>query len=176
MQSLSLMAISKLKRWFLDRSPLSSTSDSIDKLSLPFKTHLIISPIESVHDIQSVDRFISMKAEQNISIDCLFFSTDKSLVHENLIDIKMVKWTGEPKCQLSQDVLNKNYDLVYLPSFNFPITIEYIMKNIKARMKAGYYSKSTERYLDLMLETNFVSLGDVLTEIDVLIHNLKNYE
>jgi hypothetical protein len=97
----------------------------------------------------------------------------KNIIHDQLIDAKNKKWTGELKCSASQAFLEKNYDIIYLPTKTLSFEIEYLLRKSSAIKRVGIYHPDTQSFLDFSIDSTQTNLNKLMIEIDEVRQKLK---
>ncbi len=168
------MALSRLKRWIFNNSAAALKSNDKDKLRLDLSKVAIIANVKDEDEIREIRFFIAKKESTNISVSCLLYPDIKNLKGDDIIDLKDVKWTGEPKCEKTKAFLGKDYDILYVATKKLGLTLEYVLKATKANIKVGPYTTETAHYLDLSSDTKHNDIKTILLEIDDILKKLLN--
>jgi hypothetical protein len=167
------MLFSKLKKYFLNRVNLYA-SEAKDKLQVIDQKIGILALITAPDQMDQVLRFVSVKQHEGKQVDFLFYSEDKSLVHEKLFTQKSIKWNGKIESEIVSDFLANDFDILYVPTSSEPMEMQYILKKTKCKIRVGIYQRLKENYLDLYLDTPETNLNSIIQELDNLRNNLKN--
>jgi hypothetical protein len=166
------MAISKIKRWILDKNTASKRLDSGDKLRLNLSNIALVAQVSSEEDIVALSAFINDKERRGNTVSCLLISSNKDLKSEYILDQKNIKWTGEPKGEKVSSFLSKQYDILYCPTKKMDIPLEHLVKKAMAIIKVGVHSTEILPYMDICADTKHQNLYEILNEIDLILNKL----
>lgn len=166
------MAISKLRRWIFDNNTTPFVGADKDKLSLKLNKVALIANIKEGKQITDIEAFAQRQIEQGKVVSILLYSEIKDLENEFLINRKLIKWTGEPICNTTKLLLTDDFDILYIASKDLGLTLEYIVKKIKAKIKVGPQSVDTKPYLDISIDTDHNDAKRILYETEEILNKL----
>ncbi len=85
-------------------------------------------------------------------------------------DKKDLNWYGAPKNNYIKEFINKEFDIIIDLTLEEVYVLQYIVALSKSKLKVGRFSKSTEKYYDLMIKNDNNTLSDEY--IDQILHYL----
>ncbi len=88
-------------------------------------------------------------------------------------DKKDLNWYGAPKNDYIKEFIDKEFDIIIDLTLEEVYALQYIVALSKSKLKVGRFSKSMEKYYDLMIKNNNDILSDeyidqILYYLDIL--------
>jgi hypothetical protein len=88
-------------------------------------------------------------------------------------DKKDLNWYGAPNNDYIKEFINKEFDIIIDLTLEDVYVLQYIVALSKSKLKVGRFSKSMEKYYDLMIKNNNNTLSDeyidqILYYLDIL--------
>ena len=159
------MAISKLKKWFLNKEPLKVDTFRGDRLDRKFGRIGLVAHVDTNDEIETIVSFYSELVDNNQEVSCILFTNKKDLQHDFLIKKSDVNWIGKPFGPQVESFLSKEYDQIWFTTYAFSIPILYIIRNSKSHLKLGLFAKETNEYCHLFVDIKEKSIADVIREL-----------
>lgn len=134
----------------IKRNKAVQTFDTAQSAAIVFD---ILLP-DSFKEIKEFAKFLESR---NIKTSVIGYSTDKEPPEKlllwpnfNIITRKEIKWYGKPKGDIAEVFFEKEYDLLFVLTKQYHLSIQYLQMLSRAKFKIGYFTEG-ENDLDLMI-------------------------
>ena len=168
------MLISRIRRWFLFKELERGEIKCDDRFLLQTNRLLIISYLNNGSDLDTLTSF-KVRMENDFDfVDMVYFTKQKDLKSEISISSKDISWTGKVTRQLILNLLNKEYDQMWVIASKVPLSMEYLISKIKSRLKLGPYLNETYRDCHIFTHSNSYDVPNIIKELEDIMLKLSN--
>ena len=154
----------------LERGEIKCDDRLLQKSSRIF----IIAYVNNERDLDAVTSFKERTEDKFDFVDLVYFSKQKDLISEDSISSKDISWTGKVKKQSILNLMNTEYDQMWVIASKVPLSMEYLISKIKSRLKLGPYLNETYRDCHIFTHSNSYDVPNIINELEDIMLKLSN--